>query len=288
MSVASRSSCAAATRDDSPRRRHGPLPRRAASPAPCPTGERGARLRRLARAAVPLAPVPGGFAEGARTRNRCGSRIAASCPPAEERSRPLRAVDHIRNRQDDRAAGGERSEVGATTKETSPCFRRWTRRWRETPVDDVEPSRYDGDGLPNTLTAGVPIEINRVLANGYLPAGIADQIGLLCVPPQGPPPVRPDHRPRRDRLASGRRSPPTEASCSPAQSGGLPESLATALKTYVEHGEERAFAGDRFAAAWRHSCGRSDRPRTQLRRLRSTCSAPVRGRWSSAIPADPT
>jgi hypothetical protein len=48
------------------------------------------------------------------------------------------------------------------------------------PVDDVGSSPYDGDGLPNTLTAGVPIELaNRVLANG-LPAGLGDIEGLLA------------------------------------------------------------------------------------------------------------
>jgi hypothetical protein len=46
------------------------------------------------------------------------------------------------------------------------------------PVDDVGTSIYDGDGLPNTLTAGVPIELNRVLADG-LPAGLGDEAGLL-------------------------------------------------------------------------------------------------------------
>ena len=48
------------------------------------------------------------------------------------------------------------------------------------PVDDVGSSPYDGDGLPNTLTAGVPVELtNRVLANG-LPAGLGDIEGLLA------------------------------------------------------------------------------------------------------------
>jgi hypothetical protein len=47
------------------------------------------------------------------------------------------------------------------------------------PVDDVGPSPYDGDGLPNTLTAGVPIQVNRVFADG-LPAGIPDEASLLA------------------------------------------------------------------------------------------------------------
>lgn len=48
------------------------------------------------------------------------------------------------------------------------------------PVDDVGSSPYDGDGLPNTLTAGVPVGLtNRVLANG-LPAGLGDIEGLLA------------------------------------------------------------------------------------------------------------
>jgi hypothetical protein len=41
------------------------------------------------------------------------------------------------------------------------------------PVDDT------GDGLPNTLTAGGPIELNRPLVDG-LPAGFADAAGLLA------------------------------------------------------------------------------------------------------------
>jgi hypothetical protein len=41
------------------------------------------------------------------------------------------------------------------------------------PVDDT------GDGLPNTLTAGGPIKLNRPLVDG-LPAGFADQAGLLA------------------------------------------------------------------------------------------------------------
>jgi hypothetical protein len=49
----------------------------------------------------------------------------------------------------------------------------------ENPVDDVGPSRYDGDGLPNTLTGDIPIPLsNRVFANG-LPAGLPDIEGLL-------------------------------------------------------------------------------------------------------------
>jgi hypothetical protein len=40
------------------------------------------------------------------------------------------------------------------------------------PVDDT------GDGLPSTLAAGVPIQLNRVFANG-LPAGLGDEAGLL-------------------------------------------------------------------------------------------------------------
>jgi hypothetical protein len=46
------------------------------------------------------------------------------------------------------------------------------------PVDDVGSSVYDGDGLPDTLSAGVPIELGRVFANG-LPAGLGDEAGLL-------------------------------------------------------------------------------------------------------------
>lgn len=40
------------------------------------------------------------------------------------------------------------------------------------PVDD------NGDGLPDTLTADVPIELSRVYANGF-PAGIGDEAALL-------------------------------------------------------------------------------------------------------------
>jgi hypothetical protein len=50
----------------------------------------------------------------------------------------------------------------------------------ENPVDDVGSNPYDGDGLPNTLTAGVPIPLtNRVFANG-LPSGLGDIEGLLA------------------------------------------------------------------------------------------------------------
>jgi FlgD Ig-like domain len=50
----------------------------------------------------------------------------------------------------------------------------------QNPVDDVGSNPYDGDGLPNTLTAGVPIPLtNRVFADG-LPAGLGDIEGLLA------------------------------------------------------------------------------------------------------------
>ena len=44
----------------------------------------------------------------------------------------------------------------------------------QNPVDDVGSSPYDGDGLPNTLTAGVPIELDRPRGANGLPAGLGD------------------------------------------------------------------------------------------------------------------
>ena len=43
----------------------------------------------------------------------------------------------------------------------------------------LNPADDTGDGLPSTLAAGDPIELNRPLANG-LPAGLADEAALLA------------------------------------------------------------------------------------------------------------
>jgi hypothetical protein len=102
------------------------------------------------------------------------------------------------------------------------------------PVDDVGPSPYDGDGLPNTLAAGVPIQTERVLADG-LPAGIGDQIGLLSY-------LRKAHLPydlTTDLGLVDGVGPVLNAYRGIVLAGTerwLPQSLGAGLRTYVEQG----------------------------------------------------
>jgi len=104
----------------------------------------------------------------------------------------------------------------------------------ENPVDDVGSSPYDGDGLPNTLTAGVPIELDRVLANG-LPAGIGDEAGLLAYLNK----EHLDYDLSTDLGLIDAVGAPLTAYRAVVLAGSerwLPQSLSSALHTYVQHG----------------------------------------------------
>jgi hypothetical protein len=103
------------------------------------------------------------------------------------------------------------------------------------PVDDVGSSRYDGDGLPNTLASGVPVNLSqRVLANG-MPAGIGDEAGLLNF-------LGKDRQPYNLTTDLGLIEgvgPPLTAFKAVVLAGDeewLPSSLAAALRSYVQRG----------------------------------------------------
>ena len=145
------------------------------------------------------------------------------------------------------------------------------------PVDDVGSSPYDGDGLPNTLTAGVPIELtNRVLANG-LPAGLGDIEGLLAFLAKEKMPydlttdlglaegVGPGLNSYRGVVLAG-------------DEMWLPQSLATDLREYAQGGGTCCRSGSARCCA-RSRCGTARRSGRASPR-RSTCSAHGPVSWS--------
>lgn len=168
-------------------------------PQPGTTPHAGVTVRYLA-AAPPLTPVPAGSRATVSVDSRGRSyRWSLALPGARKplssgpgtgvtlavrlpRSGPGLYILSLRS-------GADRTSVPLVA--SSPAERHPPRilvvlpalTWQgENPVDDVGSSanRYDGDGLPNTLTAGVPVPLtNRVFANG-LPAGLPDIEGLLA------------------------------------------------------------------------------------------------------------
>jgi hypothetical protein len=98
----------------------------------------------------------------------------------------------------------------------------------ENPVDD------NGDGFPDTLTAGGPIDLDRVLANG-LPSGFGDQAALIAYLDRAGMPYD-----LTTDLALANRSGPTLAGHSGVVLAGpelwLPAALAPELRRYVEQG----------------------------------------------------
>jgi hypothetical protein len=99
----------------------------------------------------------------------------------------------------------------------------------ENPVDD------DGDGLPNTLSTGGPITLNRVFADGYFPAGVGDEEALLA--------YLSEQRMPFDLTTDiglidgvGPKLDSYKAVVFPGSERWIPESLGGALREYVQRG----------------------------------------------------
>jgi FlgD Ig-like domain len=98
----------------------------------------------------------------------------------------------------------------------------------------LNPSDDDGDGVPNTLTAGDPIRLQRPLADG-LPAGLSDEAALLAYLRRTG--LRFDLTTDLGLIEGS--GPQLTGHAGVVLAGGeqwLPDSLGSALRSYVEQG----------------------------------------------------